>query len=153
LKFAQGASAEGADPHGELLDEFGINHPDIAGIGSAAITALRSHGIKTAADITEEGLGRIPDLNESRVKRLLQWRQELERKSAFESAKSITPQARIAIEKEIDSLRLHLERELSGGAHSLYCVKQEIETSRRKLQPALLKARRELAQAEKDWEV
>jgi tetratricopeptide (TPR) repeat protein len=50
-------------------------------------------------------------------------------------------------------LRFSLESELSGGAHYLRRVKQEIETSRQKLQPALTKASQELAQAEKDLEV
>jgi DNA-binding helix-hairpin-helix protein with protein kinase domain len=146
LKFAQ------ADQRGEFLDEFGINHPDIAGIGDDAISALLSNGVETAADITEERLGRIPGLNESRAKRLLRWRQELEQKFEFEPDRCVTPQSRIAIEKEIDFLRRHLERDLSGGAYCLHQVKQKIEANRRKLQPALLKAHRELAQAEMDWE-
>src|SRR5262249_47879751 len=81
------------------------------------------------------------------------WRQELEQKFVSDPGKSVTPQARIAVEKEIDSLRLQLERELSSGAHYLRHAKQEIETIRRKLRPELLKARQELAQAELNLEV
>jgi len=152
LKFAQCASSARADQRGEFLDEFGINHPDIAGIGDDAIAALLSNGVETAADITEERLGQIPGLNESRAKRLLRWRHELEQKFDFEPDRGVTPQSRIAIEKEIDSLRHHLERELSGGAYCLHRVKKEIDANRRKLQPALLKSHQELAQAEMDWE-
>src|SRR5215470_15217573 len=149
-KFTQLARNDQFD---EFLDKFEIKHTDIAGIGDNAIVKLYSHGVETAADITEERLGQIPGLNESRAKRLLKWRQELEQKFVFVPGRHITPQSRIAIEKEIDSLRLRLEHELGGGAHYLRCVKQEIETNRRKLQPALAKARRELAQAKKDLEV
>ena len=46
-----------------------------------------------------------------------------------------------------------MESELIGGAHYLRRIKQEIETDRQKLQPALTRAREELAQAEKDLEV
>src|SRR5262249_55803883 len=79
--------------------------------------------------------------------------QELEKKFLFDPGRRVTPQSRIAIEKEIDSLRLRLEHELGSGAHYLRRVKQEIETNRRKLQPALAQARRELAQAKKNLEV
>src|SRR5215813_1057038 len=149
-KFTQLARNDQFD---EFLDKFEINHADIAGIGDNAIVKLYSHGVETAADITEERLGQIPGLIDSRVRRLLEWRQDLEQKFVFDPGRRVTPQSRIAVEKEIDSLRLRLEHELGGGAHYLRRVKQEIETNRRKLQPALAKARRELAQAEKDLEV
>src|SRR5215813_1431696 len=55
--------------------------------------------------------------------------------------------------KEVDLLRLRLEQELSDGAHYLHSIKQEIETNRQKLQPAMVEARQSLAQAEKDWKV
>src|SRR5262249_4830542 len=45
------------------------------------------------------------------------------------------------------------ETELSGKAHYLRRLKQEIKTSRQKLQPALTRARQEFAQAKKDMEV
>jgi tetratricopeptide (TPR) repeat protein len=141
------------DQFNEFLVKYEINHPDIDGLGAAAIDELLSHGVETAADITEERLGQIPGLNESRARRLLNWRQELERKFVFDPGKRVESQPRIAIEKEIDSLRIHLEQELSGGAHYLRRVKQEIETDGQALLPALGKARRELAQAEKDLEV
>jgi TonB family protein len=60
---------------------------------------------------------------------------------------------RLRNEREIDALRFRLETELSVGARDLRHMKQEIETSRRMLRPALTQARQELAQAEKDLEV
>src|SRR5262249_28717568 len=150
FKFTQLAKNDQLD---EFLDKFGINHPDIAGIGDNAIVKLYANGVETAADITKERLGQITDLSESRVRRLLKWRQELHQKFVFDPGRRLAPQPRIAIEKEIDSLRLQLENELSGGARYLCRVKQEIETNRQKLEPVLAQARRELAQAEKDLEV
>jgi len=55
------------------------------------------------------------------------------------------------VEKGIDTLRLNLERELSGGAYCLLRIKQETEINRQKLRTALIGACREMAQAEKDW--
>jgi hypothetical protein len=49
-------------------------------------------------------------------------------------------------------LRFRLERELISGAHTLERAKYEIERNREHLLPALMKARRAAAQAEKDWE-
>src|SRR5262245_28297070 len=45
------------DQFDEFLDGYEITHPDIAGIGANSIVELRSHGVETAADITEERLG------------------------------------------------------------------------------------------------
>jgi len=108
--------------------------------------------VETATDVTKQKLRQIPVVGESRSKKLLEWRRGLERKFVFDPGKGVPPEARINIEKEIDALRLRLEYELSGGAHYLSRVKQEIETSRQQLQPSLAQARRDLAQAEKDWE-
>src|SRR5262249_17078384 len=150
FKFSQLARKDQLD---NFIDKFEINHPDIAGIGDNAIVNLYSYGVETAADISEERLGQIPGLNESRVKRLIRWRQELEQKFVFDPGRRLAPEPRVTIEKEIDSLRLQLEHELSGGAHYLLRVKEEIETKRKELRPALLKARKELAQADKDLEI
>src|SRR5262249_2513289 len=52
-----------------------------------------------------------------------------------------------------DALRFRLESELSGGAHYLRRMKQEIETRQEQLRPALTEAHRKLAQAQKDMQV
>jgi len=150
FKFEQLAKKDQFD---EFLDKFEVSHSDVAGIGEAAIASLISHGVETAADITEDRLGQIPSLNESRVRRLLRWRQELEQKFVFEPDRNITPQPRIAVEKEIDALRRQLELELSSGANYLTRVKQETETNIQRLLPALVNARQEVAQADKDLQV
>ncbi|MCG3161544.1 MAG: hypothetical protein JMDDDDMK_02733 [Acidobacteria bacterium] len=136
----------------EFLDQFEVGYAEIEGISSGIKTYLLSYGIETAADVTKQKLSQIPVVGESRSKKLLEWRRDLERRFVFDPGKGVSPEARINAEKEIDALRLRLEHELSGGAHYLSRVKQEIETSRQQLQPLLAQARRELAQAEKDCE-
>jgi DNA-binding helix-hairpin-helix protein with protein kinase domain len=136
----------------EFLDQFRIDGAEIKGVISPIKTALLSHGIETAADVIEE-VSQIPSVGRSQAERLLEWRRNLERGFVFDPARGISPEARLKAEREGDALRFRLESELSGGAQYLRRVKQEIETSREKLQPALTQACHELAQREKDLEV
>jgi DNA-binding helix-hairpin-helix protein with protein kinase domain len=136
----------------EFLDQFEINKAEIKGIGSTVKATLLSHGVETAADVFEE-VTQIPSIGQSRAERLLEWRRGLERKFVFDPVKGVPPEARVKVEKEVDLLRLQLERELRGGPHYLRRVKQEIEEIRQRLESALLEARQALAQAEKDREV
>ena len=137
----------------EFLYEFDVSHPDIAGIGETAITDLLSHGIETASEVSKERLGQISGMTELSAKMLLGWRRELERKFASDPEVRVTTKARVTVEKEVDSLRVRLEHEISSGAHYLRRMKHDIESNRRRLQPELVKARQELAQAGKNWEV
>jgi DNA-binding helix-hairpin-helix protein with protein kinase domain len=136
----------------EFLDQFEINDAEIKGIVAPIKTALLAHGVETAADLTEE-VSRIPSVGRSQAERLLEWRRNLEQRFVFDAARGVSPEARFKTEREIDALRFRLESELSGGAHYLRRMKQEMETSRKKLQPFLTRAREELAQAEKDLAV
>jgi DNA-binding helix-hairpin-helix protein with protein kinase domain len=136
----------------EFLDQFEINDAEIKGIVAPIKTALLSHGVETAADVIED-VGQIPSVGRSQAERLLGWRRGLEQKFVFDPARGVSPEARFKTEREVDALRFRLETELSGGAHYLRHVKQEIETSRQKLQPALTQARQEFAQAKKDIRV
>jgi DNA-binding helix-hairpin-helix protein with protein kinase domain len=136
----------------EFLDQFEINDAEIKGIVAPIKAALLSHGVETAADVTED-VGQIPSVGRSQAERLLEWRRSLEQKFVFDPTRGVPHEARVMTEREVDALRFRLEKELSGGAHYLRSVKQEIETSRQKLQPLLTNARQELARAKKDLEV
>src|SRR5262249_18035834 len=134
-----------------FLEQFEINDAEIKGVILPPVKqALLSHGVETAADVVEE-LKQIPSVGHSQAERLLGWRRELERRFVFDSAKSVSHEVRIKVEQEVDALRLRLESDLCAGARYLDRVRQEIETSRRKLKPELLKALQEAAHAEKDW--
>jgi DNA-binding helix-hairpin-helix protein with protein kinase domain/tetratricopeptide (TPR) repeat protein len=91
------------------------------------------------------------NLAQIRQSRLLHLEAEAKKDQLFDSAKSVSHEARIKVEQEVDALRIRLESELSCGAHDLNRVRKEIETSRQQLMPALLKALQGAAQAEKDW--
>src|SRR5262245_50682469 len=136
----------------ELLDQFELNDAEIKGIVSLIIAALLSDGVETAADVIEE-VSQIPSVGQSQSEGLLDWRRSLERGFVFDPARGVPHEARVKTEREVDALRFRLESELSGGAQYLRRVRQEIDTSRQKLQPLLTQARQELDQAEKDLEV
>jgi DNA-binding helix-hairpin-helix protein with protein kinase domain len=136
----------------EFLDQFEINDVEIKGIVAPIKAALLSHGVETAADVNKE-VSQIPSVGRSQAERLLEWRRSLERGFVFDPARGVSHEARVKTEREVDALRFRLESELSGGAHYLRRVKQEIETSRQNLQPLLTNARQELARAKKDLEV
>ncbi len=151
LKQLEGAARE--DQLDEFLDQFEVKGAEIKGIRPSLKTFMFLNGVETAADLTEERLKRIPGIDRSRAEGLLQWRRALERQFVYDHIRAMPPQARIKVEREIDSLRHRLERELSSGAFYLRRLKQEIEESRQKLQPALVDARQALAQSEKDLEI
>jgi tetratricopeptide (TPR) repeat protein len=136
----------------EFLDQFRIDEATARGIDPRLKKVLRSHGVETAADLIEEA-PQIPSAAIEQAKALLDWRRDLEKKFVFDPARDVPAEARIKAEKEIDALRFRLESELTGGAHYLRRIKQDIETSGARLRPALTRARQALAQAEKDMEV
>lgn len=135
-----------------FLEQFEVEEADLGGVWFKANSDLYSHGIETAADVNERKLRQVPSVGTYHLTKLLEWRRALEQQFEFNATRSVSQQARIAAEKEIDEIRHRLEHELGGGAFYLRRVKQEIEARRRQLQPALANARQALAQAEKDWE-
>jgi DNA-binding helix-hairpin-helix protein with protein kinase domain/Tfp pilus assembly protein PilF len=151
LKQLENAARE--DQLDEFLDQFEVKGAEIRGIGPSFKTFMFLNGVETAADLTAERLQRLPGIDPSRAEGLLQWRRGLERQFVYDHTRAVPPQTRIKVEREIDSLRHRLERELSSGAFYLRRLKQEIEESRQRLQPALVDARDALAQAEKDLEI
>jgi DNA-binding helix-hairpin-helix protein with protein kinase domain len=138
----------------EFLDQFEINDAEIKGINPTVKTVLLSHGVETAADVSEiKKLKQIPSIGNLRARWLLEWRRGLEQKFVFDPAKGVPHEARVRIERDVDALRFRLESELSEGARHLRRMKREIEINLQRLQPALAQARLELSQAEADLAV
>jgi DNA-binding helix-hairpin-helix protein with protein kinase domain len=133
----------------EFLDQFKIDDSEIRGIVPPIKAALLSHGVETAADVSDE-VEWIPSVGSAQAERLLDWRRGLEQKFVFRPAKGVSSEARVRTERELDALRLRLESDLISGAHSLSRMKHEIEASRQRLWPALTQAHQDLAQAGKD---
>src|SRR5262245_6368090 len=138
----------------EFLGQFEINDAEIKGINPTVKTVLISHGVETAADVSEiKKLKQIPSIGNLRARWLLDWRRDLEQKFVFDPVKGVPLEARLRAERDVDALRFRLESELSEGARHLRQMKREIETNMQRLQPALAQARLELAQAKMDLEL
>lgn len=136
----------------EFLKQFQIADADIEEVNLATKILLRSYGIETAADLSQPRLEQIQTLDEQRAANLRGWRWELARKFVFDPANGVAPQARLAVEREMDELRLKLEHEMSSGAYYLRRIKLDIEEGQRKLQPLMTAAQKSLAQVQKDYE-
>jgi DNA-binding helix-hairpin-helix protein with protein kinase domain len=95
----------------------------------------------------------LAQIRQSRLQKLEAEARKSQLGEFLEQSRGLPSKARIKIERDVAALRFRLETELSGGAHDLRRLKQEIETSHEKLWPALTEARQKLAQAEKDLEV
>ncbi len=136
----------------EFLKQFQIADADIEEVNLATKILLRSYGIETAADLSQPRLEQIQTLDEQRAANLRGCRWELARKFVFDPANGVAPQARLAVEREMDELRLKLEHEMSSGAYYLRRIKLDIEEGQRKLQPLMAAAQKSLAQVQKDSE-
>ncbi|HKX27021.1 MAG TPA: tetratricopeptide repeat protein, partial [Blastocatellia bacterium] len=137
----------------QYLDGFEIDGAEIDGVDAAVKSSLRAGGIATAADLTDHHLKQAPHVGRSRARKLLRWRQELERGFTFDPDRGPSPQAYLEVEKEIHGLRSRLERDLVGGAFSLRKMREEIEENRRSMSPEFADARHVLARAEADFNV
>jgi len=136
----------------EYLDQLEIANAKISGISSTTKASLLSYGIETAADLTGPRLEQIKSIDPAGAKILRKWRQKEAGQFIFDPAKGVSDHARIAVEREMDELRLRIEHELTGGAYYLHRINAEIKEARQKLAPLLAQARLSLAVAEKDCE-
>src|SRR5262249_24382161 len=75
----------------EFLDQFEIYDAEIRSAVAPIESALLSHGVETAADVTEE-VSRIPSVGYSQAERLLEWRRDLEQKFVFDPARGVPPE-------------------------------------------------------------
>jgi DNA-binding helix-hairpin-helix protein with protein kinase domain len=67
----------------EDLREADLDEADIPGIGAGRKQTLRCHGIHTAADLREDRLRGLPGFGAGLIRRLLEWRGEIEAEFQF----------------------------------------------------------------------
>lgn len=113
----------------------------------------RKKGIKTAADVSEQGLRKLGEPLYYQLRSLLDWRRDLEQSFVFDPAHTCLREARLKVEHELDYLQFQLEHELTSSTQYLRHLRQQLETKQSQLLPALAKAQQIAAQAEKDLEV
>jgi DNA-binding helix-hairpin-helix protein with protein kinase domain len=133
-----------------FLDKFEIEDAPIRGVGPTLKSALESHGIETAADISYEKIIAVPGFGPAKTTALMKWRQSCEQKFRFDPTKEIDRAAVAALEREIASLRLDYEKTLTAGVAELNRIRQTVLARREAMRPRFEEAIQQLAQAEAD---
>jgi DNA-binding helix-hairpin-helix protein with protein kinase domain len=117
----------------QFLDRYPLTDANLPGVGPGREAMLRSYGIETAADVTEEAIGAIPGFGPSLTASLLTWRRSIERRFVFDPRKPIDPSDVDDPEDDLRAAQRRLEQTLRGGAAELRTIVQRIETRRREL--------------------
>jgi DNA-binding helix-hairpin-helix protein with protein kinase domain len=132
------------------LQQYCLEDAKIAGLGSSKKTNLASFGIETAADLTDEAIKQVPGFGPSTGRRLLSWRQSLEKGCVYAQVQTISQSDLFAVDKEIAAKRAKLEQELRDGPAQLKQIADRIKASRGDLWPQVEASAKALAQIEAD---
>lgn len=118
----------------EYLSRFRISEASIPQIGYSRALTLRSFGIETAADLSEDRILAIRGFGESRAFDLMYWRDQLLKKFKFNSKLAVTESDKRAIEREIFRMRGGLERNLKQGKSSLLKTVKNAQSQEEQIQ-------------------
>jgi hypothetical protein len=132
------------------LDRCRISHARIRGVGDAKKATLQSYGIETAADISGQRVLAVPGFGPVLLSNLKQWRDQQERRFVFDPNKGVEQSAKNAVERQILTEKIDLERKLNEGLSKLTVNSHHILTRRRTLLAKAEQAAHDLAQAEAD---
>ena len=140
------------DQYGQYLRQNKLTPGMIRGIGDSRIATLRSHGIESAYDISDEAIRGINGFGDTLVNSLLEWRKQVERRFPSVPTRPFTPAERESVEREFRTREQNIKEKLIDGPQRLEKVRNEIETSRTNVKPKLVEAKRDLAQARANFE-
>jgi DNA-binding helix-hairpin-helix protein with protein kinase domain len=119
-----------------LLRRHSVEDAKIPWFSPAKRQRLAAVGVTTAAEVTREALGRVPDLSGTLVKALLDWRSGIELQIEIDPVRLATGQDRELLRRVADSRRQELEEGLRSGLATL----KELEAVRARQRPDLLEA-------------
>lgn len=133
-----------------FLDRYQIVSASISSIGPSRTTMLQSYGIETAADISFSAVTAVPGFGPTLAQRLLDWRGTVEQRFRFDPKRALDPSDVSALERDLDSRRVKLEQELTGGVEALRQISRQIANARGTLRRQHEQAMLVAAQAEAD---
>jgi len=133
-----------------FLDGFRIDKARISGIGHARQITLRSYGLETAADITQNAVLAVPGFGPTYTAKLLVWRASIEQRFVFDSSRGVDPQDKRNVEIEIQNRRAKLEQELRNGVTVLRRLSDQANSTHINLRDSADTAVKNLNQAEAD---
>jgi DNA-binding helix-hairpin-helix protein with protein kinase domain len=137
----------------KFLEQMSIDACTIPRMNPGMKNTLKSLGVRTVSDITQNSLRRIPQLDNTVTNELLAWREKMERNFLFDPTKGLERSDIQALIHKFQPMIKPVERDLKVGTIKLHRIQEDIIKKRTTLRPAIEKRARELAQAEADFEV
>jgi DNA-binding helix-hairpin-helix protein with protein kinase domain len=136
----------------DYLTSFRVIDSQISGIGEKNLTVLRSFGIKTAADITQNRLNSIPRTGDLIVQKLFDWRKKLERDFEYQPDIETSENSEKQIEREVVVLRQRIGREINNMLVPLRSMSLQTRQQQTQLSSKSEQTIKNLAQARNDFE-
>jgi DNA-binding helix-hairpin-helix protein with protein kinase domain len=132
----------------DYLERFSLVNVKLKTIGSVKKATLRSHGISTAADISQRRVENIQGFGAATARILVAWRADLERRFVFDPNRPINPAELAQVKTDINNKRLYLETALKADLLNTRTAVAEIERARKDLASRASAIWLELKQAE-----
>jgi DNA-binding helix-hairpin-helix protein with protein kinase domain len=107
---------------GFLRKQF-LEDASIKGIGPGRISVLRSFGIETALDVTEDRVNAVAGFGPALTAAVVDWRKSVEARFRFDPAKGIEPAERAALTQRQSQRRAALESSLTTGLNELQQIR------------------------------
>jgi DNA-binding helix-hairpin-helix protein with protein kinase domain len=138
------ARAEALNRH---LRSKSVHTATIPGVGEQRRYALMNHGISSAFDVSVQRVANIPGFGEVLTGHVLDWRRSVEASFRFDPARDIPAARRQAVDAEINTQRVALERQLAAGPAMLTSIADDIVRRRADISALLIAAYAALEQA------
>lgn len=136
-----------------FLARYAVATCNVPGLDTRRRDALVAAGIRTAADVTQMALRRVPLVDNTLANELLAWRERVSRTFLFDQKEAAGREEIQALVHKYQPQIKPVERELKTGAAKLRRIQEEVQKKRLTLRPLVEKRAKELAQAEADYEV
>ena len=123
------------------------------GVDDVHINALKYHGIKTAADLTEEKLDAVLPVHKNVKSNLIEWRKNLETSYQFSTKVEVSDNERTNFLQKTSLKRRTIERDIETLFASLRSGSLVLRQKQQQIVGQSEKTAHELVQAESDMEV
>lgn len=134
------------------LSTFRIDENQIVGVGEKKLEVLKNFGVKTAADVDLNRLDSIPGTGKLTAQKLIEWKQNLERKFPPQTDIEISAAERNNIETEISGLRKRFEREINTMLMPLHSKSVQLRQRQQQLAAKSSETAEKLSQSKSDFE-
>jgi DNA-binding helix-hairpin-helix protein with protein kinase domain len=142
-------TAEARQKH-DFLDKFFIDAATISGIGQAKKAALISHGIETAADVTDSRVRGVNGFGDVLTRAVMDWKKACERRFRFDPTRAVTESDKNGVRAKIVAKKRVVEAALLSGELELRQFRNNATAKNQSLKPSLESAARKVAQAQAD---